>query len=467
MKIKMSQNIYLYLDLLGYKIREIKELKLTQAINVHSRLYISAILDESDHITPLFSTQPGTQIGLINHNREQPTIFYGMVKTIQIKHLSGVYYLELLAVSNTFLLDTKLESRSFQNRNLQYRDLIQSITNGYSASDFFYRESNQAIGAFTMQFEETDWTFLTRMASRFNTGLVPDHRFQQPKFTFGIPPGENRGTLESYNFYMKKDVSDFMISSQNWNENLTALDAIRFYIQTEEEFQIGDSVMYRDMELYVKSIEGQMLEGILLYTCELTTRNGLSQDRIFNDKITGLSLKGKVIESVQDQVRVHLEIDQEQHQDTAWNFPYTTTYTAEGSAGWYCMPEAGDTVFIYFPNKMEENAVGVNSIREHGGVDNPEIKIFRTPNGKELRFSPNEILLTCVEGSIFIRLNESSGIEIISSQPVNINSQSNVNITAMKKANISANSQISLTCNGSSMILDGMVNIDGSEVHIS
>jgi len=377
----MLETIYLHLNFAGYKIRKVNELKINHDINEHSQLYISAVLDGEDKLDPVFSTQAGTQIGLINKNREQPIIFQGMVQTIQLKHLSGVYHLEIQAVSNSFMMDVKLERRSFQDNNLQYRDMIQTITRAYEGSDFFYKVNNDVLNEFAIQFQETDWEFLKRMASRFNAGLVPDHRFQTPKFTFGIPQGQNRGELESFNFYVKKDIGNFLVSSQNWNDKLKELDAVRYCVQTEQEFIIGDLVTYQGADLYVKSTEGQMIEGALLYTYELCSQNGLSQDKLFNDRITGLSIKGRVLECVQDKVRVHLEVDAEQNPNTAWHFPYTTIYTAEGHAGWYCMPEIGDTVFIYFPNNREEDAVSVNSIRENGGVSNPEVKIFRTPNG--------------------------------------------------------------------------------------
>jgi hypothetical protein len=219
--------------------------------------------------------------------------------------------------------------------------------------------------------------------------------------------------------------------------------------------------------LRVKSVEAELIDGALLYTCALSTKNGLTKDKIYNEKITGLSLKGRVLDCVNDKVKVHLEIDGRQSAGSAWKFPYTTWYTAEGNAGWYCMPEKGDTVFIYFPNNREENGVSVNSIREHGGVGAPEIKIFRTPNGKELKFTPEEILITCKDDSIFIRLNEKNGIEVISSKPVKVNTDANLTMEAKKKVSITADNEINLKCKGSSVQLDNNVELKGKHVRVN
>ena len=164
------------------------------------------------------------------------------------------------------------------------------------------------------------------------------------------------------------------------------------------------------------------MEGsILKHQYTLTTKKGLSQNTLYNNQLIGLSLQGKVIDVSRDNVRVHLEIDDGQNKDESWWFHYSSVYTAEGNSGWYCMPELNDHVRIYFSDNKEENGMAISSVRKNsraGGnnkVDNPDVKCFRTKSGKELMFSPEEILITASDGDVFIRLSESDGIEIYSS----------------------------------------------------
>ncbi|MCL2611209.1 MAG: hypothetical protein FWE02_05990 [Defluviitaleaceae bacterium] len=461
----MIEIIYLYLDYTGYEIKHVNELKITHAINEHSELFISAVLEEGESTSPIFNTNVGSQIGVKNEETGA-IIFKGMIKDIQIKHLSKAYTVEISAISNTFMLDAELIRRSFQDESMMYTALVDEVISEHDGCAYIFKEDDKPIEAFTMQFDETDWRFIKRMASRFNAGLVVDHHFDTPKFFFGIPQGQNHGELENYNFYMKKNVASYMVSSKNWNDKISELDSINFFVQADKEFTIGDTVTHQGTNLYVKSFEASVVDGALLYTHELSTENGLTQDKLYNNKIIGLSIEGKVLETVRDQVKVHLEIDDEPP-SPPWEFPYTTSYTAEGHAGWYCMPEIDDTVYIYFPNEKEAEGVSVNSIRKQGGVDNPEIKIFRTPNGKELRFTPEEILITCIDDDIFIRLHEDTGIEVISSKPINVVSDSNINIKAEEMVNITANKEILLTCQGSFVKLDDKVHVEGTKVLIS
>ena len=460
------ESIHLTLDYKGYNLGHVTELRTQHSINEHSEVFISATLEEGEGIEPIFKTKVGSQLGIIDKENSKIPIFEGMIKSIQIKHLSNVYFIEIIGVSNTFMLDAKLVRRSFQDESMMYEALINEVISKHANCEYIYKLDSKPIEAFTLQFDETDWQFLKRMASRFNAGLVADYHSQKPSFFFGVPNGQNHGKLENYNFYMKKDVKNFMVSSENWNDKIADFDSRTFFIQTSKKFLIGDKVTHKRENLYVKSSKSEIVDGFLLYTHELSTEMGLTQDNLFNDKIIGLSIKGKVLETVRDEVKVHLEID-ENPPSPPWEFSYTTSYTAEGNAGWYVMPEVGDTVYIYFPDNKEENGVGVNSIREKGGVSNPEIKVFRTPNGKELKFTPEEIVITCLDEDIFIRLNENTGIEIISSRPINVVSDSNINMKAEELVTITASKEILLTCQSSYVKLDNKVHVEGTEVFIS
>jgi len=200
----------------------------------------------------------------------------------------------------------------------------------------------------------------------------------------------------------------------------------------------------------------------------------------YNDYIIGLSLKGKVLERIQDNIKVKLEIDKEQSTETAWLFPYTTMYTAEGNSGLYWMPEVDDTVLIYFPTKEEADAVGVNSKREHiksgDKISNPDIKYLRTKYGKELKFDENEILITCVNGKneetgkdhvVYIRISDENGIELISTQPISISSEAGITMNSEKQIKIISREQIKMKCKTSQILVDTQVEIDGLDVKIN
>ncbi len=236
-----------------------------------------------------------------------------------------------------------------------------------------------------------------------------------------------------------------------------------------------DAITYLELKTNIMN-----LQEIIDFDNEICNKKGLTRDRFYNDKIVGLSLKGKVLKSIQDRIKVHLNIDESQEESSAWEFLYSTMYTAEGNSGWYCMPEIGDTVYIYFPTKEESEAVGISSLRigDKGGdkVNDPSIKYFRTIDGKEIKFSPDEILITCINGKdketeedrvIYIKINQNTGIEIISTEPITLKSEKEIKMEAEEKIEIIAGEEIEINCKQSQIKVNSMVDIMGPEVRIN
>lgn len=465
------------------RIENVIDLVINQEINQHATLKMSAIIKKeySDEYVKETNSGETIEIFTLDEDRNKIKLFVGVIEYIKIRNIDTICYLDIGAVSASFLTDIKKESNSFQDIDMLYDTVIEKTLSKYSG-DFILNEKmrEKKIQKFIMQYMETPWEFMVRLCSHFNLGIIPDIKFDKPKLFFGIPNGANRGKLEKYNYYIEKDISGFEISKKNYNPNLMELDKVNFFVDTNENFDIGDKINYQDVNLYIKSKEINLIQGSLRFRYMFSTEKGLTQDKLYNEKIVGLSLRGKVLKSINDKVKICLEIDDVQDESTAWEFPYTTTYTAEGNSGWYCMPEVGDTVFIYFPNREEHNGVGLNSIREiYGGSDkisDPDIKYFRTKNGKELKFAPDEILITCCNGInletgeekiIYIKLNDSNGIEIKSTEPISINSDSNISFNAEKKISLSAQNEIKLECKTSRILIDSAIDIAGKEVKVN
>ncbi|WP_129599952.1 hypothetical protein [Anaerophilus nitritogenes] len=477
----MSAITYLQLRTNIVGIQQIKKLKIIQNINDHAYLYLTAILSDECKDDYVKGVKAKEQIEIFIEGSQSEILFKGMIQHIQVEAIDDIYYLEIKGASNSFNTDIKKEYRSFQDKNMTYKNMIQSIITNYSGGAILDKASQgKKIEKFIIQYEETDWEFLKRMASHFNMGLLPSIKHEGPKIVFGILEGNELGEIDNYNYYVTKNIEQYMKSSKNTNPSLKQLDAITFHIETYYDYEIGDKVTYQNIHLYIKSKEIEMKNGILLFRYILSTKMGLSQDRLYNEQIAGISLKGKVLERVYDKLKVHLEIDKFQDKSKAWEFTYTTIYTAEGNSGWYCMPELNDTVLIYFPTKEEDKGVGMNSIRvmnkSTDKIGNPDIKYFRTLDGKELKFGPDEICITCINGMdketgeskvIYIKLNQNKGIEIVSSEPILFKTDKGIKLEAEDSIKILAGEQIKLKCKTSEISIDSKIDICGEDVRIN
>ncbi len=490
---------YLHTDSSYREVVNLQELKITQTINEHATLHLTAILKETSEIEYVSNTNAYDTIEVVKDEPEYKTIFKGIVRNIEIQQIDKVYYLFVTGVSGSFFADIEKKSCSFQDKGMTYYEMVtKAIESPFELGDgkekakkpggIIDRATNGAtIDKFIMQFKETDWEFVKRMASHFNAGLIPSLRDDTPKIIMGIPQGTPRGKIEKYNFFVNKDLQRYMISSKNENTSLGELDTVSFHVETTDEFDIGDTLTYQYKDdktmvssLYVKSKQIEMVDGALRFRYSFSSEKGLSVDKFYNEKIVGLSLQGVVLDRIQDTVKVHLEIDKTQDVGKAWKFPYTTPYTAEGSAGWYVMPEVEDTVYIYFPNREEHFGVGLNGVRvKNTGTDkikNPEIKYLRTKDGKEMKLAPDEVVITCCnskdeesgeENKIYIQLNQDSSITIQSTKPIHINSDGDINFTADKNICFAAEDEIKLKCQSSQIKMDSEIQIVSSVVKVN
>lgn len=224
-----------------------------------------------------------------------------------------------------------------------YGDLLNEVASDYPDIDILDDATGgKALGTFTMQYFETDWAFLKRMASRFHTGLVPATTFDKPKLFFGLPEGGVKGNLQNFHYTVKKKMAAYRDASQNHNPALEENDFIFYEVETKDHvLNIGDVVQFKGRMLIVNRAYTEMKDGLLKHEYTLCTRKGLSRPKLYNEPVTGVSIQGKIIEVIQDTVKVHLEIDKEQNVAEAYRFPYSSVYTAEGNSGWYVMPEKG------------------------------------------------------------------------------------------------------------------------------
>ncbi|MFX3633296.1 MAG: contractile injection system protein, VgrG/Pvc8 family [Candidatus Pristimantibacillus sp.] len=469
----LSVITYQNLKISPYELVNLQEVSITKKLNEHAHVKFTGMVPEEKKDSYVEMTDANTQIEIsqINEDGTVSPLFCGIVLSIEIKAIRGVYYIEVEGVSHSYKLDTKRKSRSFQDRNMTYPALLEQIGAEYPGLEVLDAATEGGgIGKFTLQYQETDWQFLKRLASRMHTSLMPAAVFDRPKFYFGIFESSAKVELDNYHYEVNKRMSTFHYFSDNEGADVEDNDFIYYEVETDRVLDLGSVVAFKGKQLYICEAISEMTGGLLKHRYTLCSHKGLRHSLLHNELLIGASLQGKVIAVTGDKVQVHLDIDKEQSKKGAHSFPYSTVYSAEGNSGWYCMPEIGDHVLIYFSSSKEEDGVASSSIRqnseegENNKLGNPDMKYFRTASGKELLIGPNEIVVTAKDGEIFIRLSDKDGIEIQSSKPVKVTSTEDIMMDAGKKLVISAKDEIYLNCKDSEITMNGNTTIVGSEL---
>ncbi|MCX7746062.1 MAG: phage late control D family protein [Clostridia bacterium] len=470
-KSKLSTLSYGNLEILSpYELVSLRELKIVKRVNDHARIYLTGIIPEGkkDSYIKSSSKKDILEVKQVDNQSKGTHLFIGVVTRIGIKAVQGVYFLEIEGASCTLEMDILLKKRSFQNKDMLYEDLIKKVLQDYSDPDSIDTVSGgKNIENFIIQYNETDWEFLKRMAYRFNAGLVPDSSRDKPRFWFGMPAGEHKGKLEEYHYNVGKNTVEWIRSRQNQMKQVSF--SMYYEVETSRLLNIGDRLTYQDKNLTVVQALTFIKDSVLRHLYTLTFGNELDFAPLPNPRMFKASVEGKVIDIKEDLVRVHLEIDEKQEKEEAYWFPYYTDHTSEGNTGGYCMPELNDHVKLYFPSCKEEEGFIIRSLRRKsvGGdkINNPDIKYFRTKHKKEEMFSEKELVFSAKDEKVFIRLDEEKGVEVLSDKDIQIKSDVDL-IVKSDKISITAQEEMKMVCKESSIVMDGTTHFLGTTVKV-
>ena len=342
---------------------------ITKQANEHTKAVISGVISKDTY--ELFALRVSAQTDIkITYCIEgiELFLFHGIIRNLEVdtQGMGGniIYELKVEALSSTCLMDIEKKSRSFQNGNMLYDQVLGQIMASYSQAVYLnYAAEGQVIGSFTMQYKETDWEFLKRMASRFYVPLIADHKAGCPRFSFGLTEGNTIVNLKDSDYKVLKEEERYREAVQNYNVAVNEVDYIYYEVKTigpdMESLQVGDAVLFKNTLLYIISVRAEVKDYVLSHTYLLGTKNGLFCPPVFNDVIGGLSLQGTVIKVSRNMLKVHLDIDASQVEEDAHWFQYSTFYST-----WYCMPEIGDRVNVHFPTVEESEGIVLNSVRQ-------------------------------------------------------------------------------------------------------
>lgn len=428
------------LSISPFAVEGIVEMKMEQSLNQHAAMYLKGIIPKETGDSGVAGTDDST---VITVSDQDGVIFKGLVQDIRASFEGQVYYLEVWAVSFSIKADTEVLSRSFQDAGMDYPQIAAMMAgeNGLSVST---EAPPLSVHNLLLQYQETNWEFLKRIASHNHSVLLPS--VKEPGFYFGIPKGNQKGNLLSYRFSVGKNLRRYRKCSGAGVE-VSSGDSMEYMVTADDSvLSIGDTVDYGGNALVVRDAQIHLMDSVLTCRYVLCPENGLKVPVAYNRHITGLTLAGQVLEVKNDTVKVLLCVDKSQDTATAYAFPYITPYSAENHTGLYLMPEVDDVVNIQFPTEDESLAVALSSYRqiETGRTVSPDIKYLRTPHDKEIRISEKEILITAKTGGLYIRLNEDSGIEVFSRHGIMVNTLSSIDMTAAGHISVSAGSSLIL-----------------------
>jgi hypothetical protein len=420
----------------AYELQNITKLHIETGVNIHAKATINAVIsiNEYKNIITADTSEPVTIWG------GNKIIFCGIVENLICKLEDQYSILTISLISNSILLDMKKKKRSFQDISLSISNIMEIISETSENGQISFNANDMGIQMPLIQYMETDWEFILRLASRLGSVVYPDIKLNFPGLYVGMPESENiELSMKDYSFGLSEDY----YSNRSNNALNNKHDYIYYEVKSYEDYNLGNTVSFLNKKLKICYKEANLVKSEVIYTYKLGSDNLVNMAKFDNKMFAGMTILGKVLSSANETVRLHLDIDEQQDEGKAYDYEWTP----ETGNTMYCMPKLGTTVSLYFKDEREESALAISCIRENGGtceqMSNVNDRYLTTENNKQLHLKPESMGLASEETGMKIVLNDSSGINVECSKEVFIIGKKKIQFNG-KKISISTPSELKI-----------------------
>ena len=325
-------------------------------------------------------------IQLLGQGNTAGALFSGYPEKVEIKEERGYRIADIQAVSGTILLDQKKSNRVFQKKVQTYMGIASAVTADTDHSACILPGSDMRTGGTLIQYQETDWRFLKRMASQLGLPLVPDTSYYYPRFYLGLPEGEKRELGEIISCDLCFDGRYYAVSGKCLVDRE---DFICYDVVTRTSLSLGDRVTYEGRELLVSRKKTELAGGEVIFTYRLAGNGYTWVPWEDNPDYTGMSFVGSIVGTQGEQVEVAFDIDKTAAGGNRYGFAPATGNLM------YCMPQKGTKTSLYIGNGDEAQGIATGCIRTNGstceGTGSPEKKSFRSEHGKGMDLYPQRM----------------------------------------------------------------------------
>lgn len=412
----MAKITYENLQISAISYLHILEVRIEQNINEHGK---AKIICEVEPDKAQEAIDQITEEDTCNIVADNQILFCGLFDKLEIKHQADATLLEIELESTSKILDYGYEQRSYQRTTATYGEVMKKAVERQKGQLVMNAE-DRTVPGIVVQYKETAWEFIKRMASECGTCVFTDNRTVTPKIYVGLPDYEEVAITPNA-------VGNYGSSGH-----------------TEEFLYIGALIGGECITKTESVMEGGILktyyETVKIAKLPKPVSKGINGQKF---TLAGKIFAGTVEKVETDKVQVHItELDGTFDEESDWLFPYSTIYSSKNNeAGYYCMPQKGDTVRVFFPTDKAEDAFAASSSNMRGARENKLEKCFQSPTGMEVLFTEKGLYVTCKGKKVFINLEPDSGITIeadtsitmFASEEIRLHAYENIKVTSEKE----------------------------------
>ena len=402
-----------------------------------ARLTVSCIVNFQEAYDMLRGMQE-EQIELIGQVEEgrQEFLFSGLIDNVVLKNVGDYAVLELKAVSYIWQMDREKKSRSFQDISRTYRDITEEIAKEYSMK-VRWNLPDRKLPCPLIQYQETDYQFIRRIVSHLGGRVLSEDYGGRKEISIGLPQRPDRPldlVQHRYSELLYRKLGRTSVKDRR----------IGYQIYGREFIRVGETVSIFGQDYGVMECEISFDRNGIETCTSVYPKECFTADKLSAEKLKGVVIAGEVLQTKEEVLRLHLDIDEEQNVATAYDYPWRPI---TGNM-LYCMPEKGTKVALYFDKDNEENGKAIYNLRENGeqcgDLADYNNRYFTTDHGKRLYMKPTEMgLLHMEDQNAEIALSDSSMLRVETTNQVSILAEGQIQFQA-KSVTVMAPQEITL-----------------------
>lgn len=403
------------------KVNRILQLSVSERIGSHAMAEIKANIEsESLGLSSTELMNQPVKLYYVKDHKEH-LIFTGVITKVHIEKESIYETISLSAVSLTWLMDLERKNRSFQDCNDSVTGLIKKIAQENSFQ-FLCSETDQSITQPFIQYKETDWEFILRLATHLNAPVITSVNYDGNGFYLG--------------FQDEKIPQKLHVTRQNWcmdaemnrSPYWRTKEATYYEVDTSQILHLDECVLFQNEVLWPYHISLILHKGLLHCICKLAVNKHYFTPISYNPNLKNISFTGTVLSQKEESISIHLDIDEKQDTGNAYLYPWSP----ESGNMLYCMPEIGSRVNLLIPGEDEQKAIAINCAQQNESLEKesktPENRWFITENEKAMSFKPSGINFSSNRNQSSISIQDEIGNSIQSNNEIFIQAKGKISI---------------------------------------
>ena len=398
-----------------HTVGKIKYIASLQQINIYD-----AAIDKDEDIKIIISGR--SNISNENGTSNDKIFLNGIIDDIKLSEIkTGSLVVEITCISKSIILDRIPRYRSFQDPSLTHSAIAEEINKNYGANGekiISVGEDMKEVPRMTIQYNETDWEYLKRLASYTGQPVIPyydkvlvgflkNQAVQTPNTTYSQygKSKKNKRTMYKITGTEVYPVSaPIKLKTRNRaggeeTENDYYVIETRIYNEGNTlkcEYMLGKQTDYFVDPIPHEKIRGAVIEARTVHIARTDEnksnhgRNDGSSDNL-EGKTIGAKPLNKYIEKAENsqnenvkerikasdiavmtlnltEVLLKLGENGQSFEDKYAGksyFPYVTPYS-QTNTGFTPAPEVNDRVALYFPNGNETHAIVLGAVNNDG-----------------------------------------------------------------------------------------------------